>query len=83
MKVLFGTDILKITFEKGERFEGRKLVIKGEALNWGFYACPDTMRWLKPYENELINEDTKKWIIEKLLEKEFDTGFKIIVNERG
>lgn len=83
MEILFGTNILKITFEKEERFEGRKLVIKGEALNWGFDAYPDSMKWLKPYEAESIDDDTKKWIMKKILERKFESGFKIIVNGRG
>lgn len=81
MKILFSTCLLKVVFDDSERFAGRKLVIKGEALSWGFNAYPDSMRWLKPHEDEEIDCDTKKWIMDKMLEEKFDTGFKIIVNE--
>lgn len=80
MKILFNTCLLKVTFDEGERFAGRKLVINGEALSWGFDAYPDSMRWLKPYENEKIEDEVKRWIIDKILQQEFDTGFKIIIN---
>ncbi len=80
MKILFSTRLLKVTFEDGEQFAGRKLIIQGEALNWGFDVYPDSMKWLKPYECEEIDYVTQKWIIDRILEKEFDTGFKIIVN---
>lgn len=80
MKILFSTCLLKVVFDDGERFAGRKLVIKGEALSWGFDAYPDSMRWLKPYEDEEIDCDTQKWIMDRILEEKLDTGFKIIVN---
>lgn len=46
----------------------------------GFDAYPETMKWLKPYEEEAIDDDTQKRIMNNILNKKFDTGFKIIVN---
>lgn len=80
MKFSFSTCLLKVIFEEGERFSGRKIVIQGEALNWGFDAYPDSMRWLPPHENEELDENTKRWIMGEVLKQKFDTGFKIIVN---
>ena len=79
MKVEYSSDLLKITFEKNERFEGRKLTIKGEALSCGFDAYQSSMEWLKPYENEVIDEETQIYLVNKILEKEFSTGFIITI----
>ncbi len=79
MEILFSTSLLKVVFEKGERFEGRKLLIKGEALSWGFDIYPDTMKWLKPYENDFIDVNTRNWIVNKILETNFNTDFKILI----
>ncbi len=80
MEILFGTNLLKVTFDNEEEFAGRKLVIKGEALAWGFDAYPETMKWLEPYEEEVIDDNTQKRIMNNILNEKFDTEFKIIVN---
>jgi len=81
MKVLFGSALLKITFEEGERFAGRKLTINGEALTCGFDAYPSSMKWLKPYEDEEIDNETRTWLMDRILEKKFEIDFKIINGE--
>jgi hypothetical protein len=57
VNVLFSTSKLLVKFLKDPYFEGRKLVIKGEALSCGFDAYPSTMQWLK--SNEKIDEQQK------------------------
>ena len=77
--VFFSSDLLIVKFLNG-RFDGRKLGIKGEALSCGFDAYPSTMKWAKPFENELINDEQKRHILESINEKINNccTGFKII-----
>ena len=83
VKVLFSSSKLLIEFLKDPYFEGRKLVIKGEALSCGFDAYPSTMKWTKPFENEIINDDQKKHILESINERINNscTGFKVIWEE--
>jgi|GEM_PF-2566997 hypothetical protein len=81
LKVQFATDLLIVTFLKDAHFQGRRLAIKGEALSWGFDAYPSSMRWGKPYEDEEIDEETKSWIVNKILERKSPTDFKIIMRE--
>jgi hypothetical protein len=71
---------LLVEFLKDPYFEGRKLVIKGEALSCGFDAYPSTMQWLKSNENEKIDEQQKEYIRNVIYEyeKSCKTGFKII-----
>lgn len=80
VNVLFSSSKLLIEFLKDPYFEGRKLVIKGEALSCGFDAYPSTMQWLKSSENEKIDEKQKKHIRNVICEyeKNCKTGFKII-----
>ncbi len=80
VKVLFSSSKLLIEFLKDPYFEGRKLVIKGEALSCGFDAYPSTMQWLKSDENEEIDEQKKKYIRNVICdyEKNCKTGFKVI-----
>lgn len=59
VNVLFSSSKLLIEFLKDPYFEGRKLIIKGEALSCGFDAYPSTMQWLKPDENEEIDEQKR------------------------
>ena len=63
VNVLFSSSKLLVEFLKDPYFEGRKLVIKGEALSCGFDAYPSTMQWLKSNENEKINEQQKNHIL--------------------
>ena len=78
--MLFSSSKLLIEFLKDPYFEGRKLIIKGEALSCGFDAYPSTMQWLKPDENEEIDEQKKKYIRNVICEyeKNCKTGFKVI-----
>lgn len=77
--VFFSSDLLIVKFLNG-RFDGRKLAIKGEALSCGFDAYPSTMKWAKPFENEEIDEQKKKYIRNVICEyeKNYKTGFKVI-----
>lgn len=70
VNVLFSSSKLLIEFLKDPYFEGRKLIIKGEALSCGFDAYPSTMQWLKPDENEEIDEQKKKYIRNVICEYE-------------
>jgi hypothetical protein len=83
VNVLFSTSKLLVTFLEDPYFEGRKLVIKGEALCCGFDAYPSTMQWAKPFENEEIDEQQKKHIRNVICEWERNckTGFQIIWEE--
>jgi hypothetical protein len=68
---------MKVTFEDGERFNGRKLVIGGELLCNGFAAYSHTMKWLKPFEDEEIDGESKSWIINRISEDNSVSEFKI------
>jgi hypothetical protein len=68
---------MKITFEDGERFGGRKLVIVGELLSNGFAAFPDTMKWLNPFADEEIDDESKSWIIRRISKENPVSGFEI------
>lgn len=80
--VFFSSDLLIVKFRNG-CFDGRKLVIKGEALSCGFDAYPSTMKWVKPFENEPINEEQKKHILDSIDARigGSRTGFTIIWEE--
>ncbi len=80
IKVFFSSGILLIEFLSDPYFEGRKLVIKGEALSCGFDAYPTSMQWLKPNEHEEIDKKQKMYIRNVLCEFERNckTGFTII-----
>lgn len=83
VNVLFSSDRLLIEFLKDPYFEGRKLIIKGEALSCGFDAFPSTMKWAKPFENEIINDEQRIHIVESI-NKNLEnccTGFKVIWEE--
>ncbi len=83
LKILFSTSKLLIEFLKDPYFEGRKLVIKGEALSCGFDAYPSTMKWIKPFENEIITDIQKRYILDSVNNeiKNYSTGFQIIWEE--
>lgn len=81
LKVEFSSSLLIVTFLQDERFAGRRLVIEGEALSCGFDAYPSSTRWLKPHETEEIDDETRNYIVKKILEEKFSTGFKIIMSE--
>ena len=82
MDIKFSSDSLAITFKSDGRFAGRKLVIKGKASLCKFYAYPDSMKWLKPYENEKIDNETRRWIVNRILaSRPGKTGFEIIMHQ--
>ena len=80
--VFFSSDLLIVKFLSG-CFNGRKLAIKGQALSCGFDAYPSTMKWAKPFENEIINDEQKKHILESINERTNNScaGFKVIWEE--
>lgn len=84
MRVMFSSSTLIAFFDEGERFAGRKLRIGGEALSRGFDAYPSSMKWGEPYENEEIDNETKVWLMDRILEENLEngkkTGFEILVN---
>jgi hypothetical protein len=83
LKILFSTSKLLIEYLKDPYFEGRKLVIKGEALSCGFDAYPSTMKWIKPFENEIITDIQKRYLLDSINNeiKNYSTGFQIIWEE--
>ena len=59
INVLFSSSKLLIEFITDPYFEGRKLVVKGEALSCGFDAFSSSMKWLKPNENGKTDKKQK------------------------
>ena len=86
MKIKFSTALLIITFEGDERFSGRKLAISGEDGPSAFVSYPSSMKWLGIYQGEDIDNETKTWLMDKVIEenresnKKTEMKFEIIVN---
>jgi hypothetical protein len=82
MKLKFSKDLLKITFERDERFAGRKMEVGIKTFTrpidrykW-YRAYPSSMRWQKPYENEEVDDETRDFVVDKLLQKEEEIQIK-------
>jgi hypothetical protein len=82
LKVQFSRSKLLTTFPQSSKYANRSIIIKGEALDWGFDAYPDSMVWAKPHKNEIIDAQTKREIMDEIITDNyiFTPDFKIIVN---
>jgi hypothetical protein len=59
--------------------EGKSLIITGElTCTPAFYADISSIQcWEPPFENEIIDENTKKWIIDSIIKYAKDKEIKV------
>jgi hypothetical protein len=71
MKLEYTRSHVIATFEDGEEFAGRILIVTGEHLaTEKFWLWPESMKWYAPYENEKINRATRKRLTKMLMDKD-------------
>ena len=83
MKIKFSSSCIKITFEEGEAFSNRLLLMNGEALENGFDADASTMKWLPPFDSEAIDEKTKNRIKQLITIRNETHSFKVLFMGEG
>lgn len=77
MKVVFASDIIKITFQENEPFANGSVTMEGEVLNKGFATLVDTMTWLSPNKGEPVSSTDKTLICTMVSEYNANKDFNI------
>ena len=66
MKIMFASDLIKITFEENDPFARRSLIMYGEVLHHGFAANVSTMNWLSPGNGDRVSKSDKEIVCQLL-----------------
>lgn len=69
MKVSFSYNSIIVEFLSSDAFGGRTLIVKWEAILDTSFNNQETIKWAKPYEDEKIDDKTKKIIVYHLCVK--------------
>lgn len=69
MKVSFSSNSIIVEFWGSDDFGGKTLIVKWEAILDTSFNNQETIKWAKPYENDEIDNKTKRIIVYHLCVK--------------